>query len=62
MLPLADDGYDPKQNIIDIGLALNKITETNYSKDWNDMSELILQLYKHHDEMKKTSVLCVNSF
>lgn len=51
---LDDDGYDPKQNIIDIGKALNKITETNYSKDWYDMSELILQLYKHHDEMKKT--------
>lgn len=51
---LEDDGFDPKQNIIDIGLALNKLTESNYSKDWYDMSELILQLYKHQDEMKKS--------
>lgn len=49
---LEDDGFDPKQNIIDIGVALSKLSESNYSKDWYDMSELILQLYKHQDEMK----------
>jgi replicative DNA helicase len=49
---LQDDGDDPKQNIIDINNALNKLLETNYSKDWYDMSELILELYKHQDDMK----------
>lgn len=49
-----EDDCDSRQNIIDIGLALNKITETKHSKDWVDMSELMIELYKHQDEMKKS--------
>lgn len=52
--PLDDYGLDPISDIQSINSALSKLTETSSKKDWYDMSELIIELYKHQEEMKIT--------
>lgn len=51
---MEDDGLDPRKNIEEINRALSRLTDTDFKKDWYDMSELMIQLYKHQDEMRLT--------
>lgn len=52
--PMEDSGLDPMQNIKIINEELNKLTVYKSKKEWSDMSELIIELYQHQEEMKAT--------
>lgn len=48
-----ESDIDPKKNIDDINAELNKILGNSVRKDWYDMSELMVKLYQHQDEVQK---------
>lgn len=48
-----ENDLDPNKNVHDINEELNKILGNNIRKDWFDMSELMVKLYQHQDEVQK---------
>lgn len=47
-------GENTRQEIYDLQTRLTELSTNNYSSDWKDMSELMVGLYKHQDEMIKS--------
>lgn len=48
---LASD-LDPKKNITDINQALNDVLGNNIKKDWYDMTDLMIKLYQHQEDVR----------
>jgi len=48
------DDYDPQKNVTDINSALSKILGSGVKNEWKDMSELMVNLYQHQEEIRKT--------
>lgn len=57
IITLTNSGVQTDNTRAEIYNLQNKLTElssTNYASDWKDMSELMIDLYKHQDEMIKS--------
>lgn len=46
-----DEGFDPGKNIQDINAQIQRITQGKYKSEWQDMSELVYNLFIHQHEM-----------
>lgn len=49
---LSGTGLDPVQDVEEINQQLNKILSGTIKSDWVDMSELMVKLYRHQEEMQ----------
>lgn len=47
-------GEDTRQEIFKLQNKLTELSGNHQTSDWKDMSELMIDLYKHQDEMSKT--------
>lgn len=45
---------DPTENANDINDQLNKVLSGGFKSDWKDMTQLMIDLYRHQEEIKKT--------
>lgn len=45
---------DSRKEIINLQSKLSELSSTGFTNDWQDMDELMVNLYKHQDEMVKT--------
>lgn len=48
-----ENDLDPNKNIEDINTELNRILGNDIKKDWYDMSELMVRMYQHQDEVRQ---------
>jgi replicative DNA helicase len=48
-----ESDLDPQKNVYDINAELNKILGNSVKKDWYDMTELMIKLYQHQEDVKK---------
>ena len=47
-------GENSRKEIYELQTRLTELSSINFSSDWKEMDELMIELYRHQDEMEKT--------